>query len=448
MNDGRRDNAAEARRESTHAEGTLGATPLAHLLVFAHQRSLTGKLTIEHARESVEVTFVRGLVRSAHTTTAVAYLGNVLYELGFIDGQGLSDTLAELAARRSSRPPGAAPARHGELLVERGLIGEKELARGLRDQLERKLVHAFSFTDGASFVFRPESEREEGPVTDPSPGTDPYALAWAGLRTHGTESRARSILARLGNGKLKLTPNVDLERYAFNLDERRAAARFAEAAAIGNTRIEMLVAYVLAITKALGPAPAAVSEPSVHHASQAAPIPEPKRFTTPPIGSVRVPSANAVSSVRSHKAVSDPKVNFENAQIALAQHDLELAEALCRKAHEEEPRHAEYIALLAWLRTFHADGATPKAIAEALEMLELALDLHPGCEHAYMYRAQIRKGSGDAEGSISDFRSAHTLNPNNVEAARELRIHDMRVKNSAAHERRSSGLFQRILGKK
>jgi tetratricopeptide (TPR) repeat protein len=440
----------EAKNGSPHAEGTLGATPLAHLLVFAHQRGLSGRLTLERAGETVEIQFARGLVRDARTSSPIAYLGNVLYELGHVDGDGLSATLAELATHRrdraEARSAGPGHVRHGELLLARGLIGEAELAQGLRHQLERKLVHAFTFSDDARFVFRPESEaaREADGVDG-----DPFALAWAGLRVHGSVSRAHTVLARLGTTMLVLTPGADLDRYGFTLEERGAAMRFADASPLGRSRIEVLVAYVLAITKALGPSARAAASPvrAVGGAPARADRPsDPKRFTTPPMGSVRVPSA-AASAQRNLRIINDPKVNFQNAEIALAQHDLELAETLCRRAHEEEPRQAEYLALLAWLRTFRDDGASRAAIDEALEMFERALDLHPGCERAYMYRAQIRKASGDADGALSDFRSAHALNGNNVEAAREIRIHDMRAK-KAANERRSSGLFQRILGKK
>lgn len=353
------------------AAGTLDATPLAHILVHARQRALSGVLRLER------------------------------------DGDVASGAIAESI----------------EIELARGFVRAARSSAELTLPLARVVVRAFGFPGAARFVFRPGSESARG---DTGADLEPLALLWAGLRAYGSEASAQRVLGRLGAGPLALAGDVALDRYGFSAEERRIADRFRAPSRPGATRIEVLVAYVLAITKALAPAP-----------TTSAPRAEPKRFTTPPMGSTRVP-----------KYTSDAKQNFQNAEIALAQHDLELAETLCRRAHEEEPRHAEYLALLAWLRTFHDDGHTPAAVKEALEMLERAIDLHPGCERAYMYRAQIRKAAGDHEGAIVDFRAVRTLNPNNVEASREIRIHEMRAKRAAEEERRSSGLFQRILRKK
>lgn len=474
------------------ATGTLGATPLAHLLVYAHQRALSGVLRVSHNDEWVELELARGMVRDVRTSSPVAYLGQILYELGIVDGASLNQSLAALAA---SRRQGQA-VRHGELLLQQGVIGKKDLASALAHQMERKAVHAFSLPDEATFVFRPAGEASK---SDDLEDRDPYGLVWAGLRAYGNIDRAKSVLARLGDGPLHLDPHFDLERFGFVADERPLAEHFRGAGKVGMGRPEVMVAYVLAITKALSPAPATTAWPSAMSRESRAPFPSisdapprsgapgadrisgssprvsvaPKRFTTPPMGSVRVPkrtdSGGVASPIsgrgpfesrddfappsRPHsrpaaKLSNDPKANFHNAEIALAQHDLELAEMLCRRAHEEEPRHAEYLALLGWLRTFRPDGNSSKAVEESLEMLERALDLHPGCERAYLYRAHIRKASGDFEGALSDYRSIHALNPQNVEAAREIRIHGMRAARRAEQLKRSSGLFQRILGKK
>lgn len=361
---------SESPPASGAAAGTLGATPLAHIFVHARQRGLTGVLRLmpeERASESLDVSLVRGLVRTA---TPVTSAGNDM-------------------------------------------------------PVARLVVRAFSFPASTRFSFRPASELEG--IASTRPDLEPFALVWAGLRAHGLEPTAKAVLGRLGTSPLRLADDVTLDRYGFTAEERRIAERFRNPSRPGLARLEVLVAYVLAITKGL------VLAPEGPHAVR----PDPKRFSTPPVGSVRAP-----------RITGDSRTDFQAAEIALAQHDVERADFLCRAAYEENPRHPETMALLGWLRTLRPDGHETYAIREATDLLDRALDLDPGCERAYNYRAQIRRASGDIAGSLEDFRSASRLNPHNVEAAREVRLHEMRAKRAAEDERKSSGLFHRILGKK
>ncbi|MFO0672970.1 MAG: tetratricopeptide repeat protein [Polyangiaceae bacterium] len=352
------------------AAGTLGATPLAHIFVHARQRGLTGVLRLvpdERASEALDVSLVRGFVRAATPVTP---------------------------------QPSELP-------------------------IARLVVRAFSFPQSTRFSFRPASELEA--VASGRPDLEPFALVWAGLRAHGVESTAKKVLGRLGTRPLLLADDVSLDRYGFTAEERRIAERFRAPSRPGMARLEVLVAYVLAITKGLVLAPEGTS-----------PVrPDPKRFSTPPVGSVRAP-----------RVTGDSRADFQAAEIALAQHDVERADVLCRAAYDANPRHPETMALLGWLRTLRPDGHALYALREATDLLDRAIDLDASCERAYNYRAQIRRAAGDIAGALEDFRSASRLNPHNVEAAREVRLHDLRAKRAAEDERKSSGLFHRILGKK
>jgi tetratricopeptide (TPR) repeat protein len=48
------------------------------------------------------------------------------------------------------------------------------------------------------------------------------------------------------------------------------------------------------------------------------------------------------------------------------------------------------------------------------------------CDKAYFYRAQIYKRIGKADAALRDFRRVMELNPRNIDAAREVRLHRMR----------------------
>jgi hypothetical protein len=48
------------------------------------------------------------------------------------------------------------------------------------------------------------------------------------------------------------------------------------------------------------------------------------------------------------------------------------------------------------------------------------------CERAFFWRAMLNKRIGRLEAAYRDFRHAMDLNPHNIDAAREVRLHNMR----------------------
>jgi hypothetical protein len=48
------------------------------------------------------------------------------------------------------------------------------------------------------------------------------------------------------------------------------------------------------------------------------------------------------------------------------------------------------------------------------------------CEKAYFWRGMLNKRVGKPESAYRDFRKAVDLNPHNIDAAREVRLHNMR----------------------
>jgi hypothetical protein len=71
------------------------------------------------------------------TSETVIFLGHVLYELGLIDAEELSVSLAEVATQKRL---------HGQVLLGRGKVSRQALIDGLREQRARKVHHAFSLS--------------------------------------------------------------------------------------------------------------------------------------------------------------------------------------------------------------------------------------------------------------------------------------------------------------
>jgi len=91
-----------ARLPVALATGLLGKRPLAHLLVYAIHRRLSGTFElVDDTGERANIVVADGMVSRVSTSTPVIYLGHMLYELGVIDAVQLSGSRA---------PRGRAPA--------------------------------------------------------------------------------------------------------------------------------------------------------------------------------------------------------------------------------------------------------------------------------------------------------------------------------------------------
>src|SRR6202012_540816 len=80
----------------------------------------------------------------------------------------------------------------------------------------------------------------------------------------------------------------------------------------------------------------------------------------------------------------------------------------------------------AWLIALKRDNQAPEKLAECIQMLDRAIQLSDRCERAYPYRGMLYKRVNRTESAMRDFRRVVELNPNNIDAARELRLHNMR----------------------
>jgi DnaJ-class molecular chaperone len=120
---------------------------------------------------------------------------------------------------------------------------------------------------------------------------------------------------------------------------------------------------------------------------------------------------------------------FQKSEILLKKRDVEGAEALARIAHEGDPDQPEYAALYAWIRARRTD-ASAKDIQLSLAMLKKAIAKQTDNVKIHYYLACVLKLAGQQGAAMREFRHVAEHEPNNVDAAREIRLHDMRKGNS------------------
>lgn len=113
--------------------------------------------------------------------------------------------------------------------------------------------------------------------------------------------------------------------------------------------------------------------------------------------------------------------------ITLNKKDFGLAGEEAKRLLAANPRDAEAQALVAWIGSAAGEGPEA-AIRGALPLLDRAVNDDPDCTRAVFYRGMIHKRLGNTNGAYRDFVRAVQNDPKHVDAAREVRIHEMRAK--------------------
>jgi tetratricopeptide (TPR) repeat protein len=124
--------------------------------------------------------------------------------------------------------------------------------------------------------------------------------------------------------------------------------------------------------------------------------------------------------------VIEAATDFQKAEVCFKRNDLVQAERWCRKASEADPTQPHYRALLAWLIALKPENQSPDKTLEAIRSLDAAIQANDKGEAAYVWRGMLYKRLGKDDVAQRDFQRAANLNPRNIEAAREVRLFQMR----------------------
>ncbi len=114
---------------------------------------------------------------------------------------------------------------------------------------------------------------------------------------------------------------------------------------------------------------------------------------------------------------------FQRAEVLLKRNAVEAAEKEARAAVEGDPDQADYEALLAWIEALRNPEAD---VTQQIARISRAIKREPSNVRARWYRAQLYKRMGRDTLARSDLRHIVEINPNHLDATRELRLFEMR----------------------
>jgi curved DNA-binding protein CbpA len=335
---------------------------LLNLLVYALDHQLTGTLVLEEPSGSKHaIYFVLGAPAKIRTATPVAFLGEVLVQLGDLSEEQRAVTLSQ--AQRSNKL-------HGEVLLRNGDIEEARLREGLREQLQCKVMHLIALPPETVFGYYAQANFLEQWGGREHVRSKPLALIWRLVETQARPEHVVEVLERLGERHLRLHHDAPVLRFRFARAEqsvievlRAKPQPLAELLArdlAEPLRVRRLI-YALAITRQLDLGVPGVEPVGVDESPSSSRMPVSPTFT-PPGGTSAVAepaSAARASQASIPPAVYDPEVLSFRAEIALRAERVDegLYEVL-GLSRDAEPGDIQN-AFIALARKWHPDRLGP-----------------------------------------------------------------------------------------
>ena len=126
------------------------------------------------------------------------------------------------------------------------------------------------------------------------------------------------------------------------------------------------------------------------------------------------------------QAILEAATDFQKAEFLLKRNDTTLAFELAKKAHALDPEQADYLAMVTWLDAQRPEWIGREKTLEKIAVLDRCIKMNANSERAYFWRGMLYKRIDDAGRALKDFKKASELNPRNLDAMREVRLHNIR----------------------
>jgi len=195
------------------AEGDLGRTPFAHLLVYALDRELTGALFLDEpdgTRHAIRLE--SGAPVKVHPGDHHLLLGEMLVEEGVIDEATLEGALSLHGLL-------------GDALLLAGYIERDHLERTVERQFALRMTRLFGLSAETTYSYydgRTDLVDDGAPLSS----AHPLAVLWAGMREHALASSMMSAtLSRLDEMPIVIHPAATIEHLAPTPEERTILER-------------------------------------------------------------------------------------------------------------------------------------------------------------------------------------------------------------------------------
>jgi len=433
------------------AAGFLGRTPLPHLLAHALDHRLTGTLVLEEADGTRHgIYFDRGAPKRVLTAPTVVHLGELLVETGALTPSAHERTLGTALQQKRL---------HGEVLMQEGLVSEQALGNSLREQLARHVLWLFERPSNTRFGFFFGRNFLESSSAAEARRVNVLELIWRGVRDHTQQSDIDAVMAQIGKRPLRLRHDMPLDYFYFMGKDREIVEMLAGrewrvselvTRAGGSTVRVRRILFLLLLARALdfgmrsgpplgtdlgGPSVTVVPPPPLlPRAELTAWLNEPIRpgdeFTRVAASARREPprSRTPANGVAGDTRATAAANAFVRAEVMLKHGNLFAASREARLALQQHPK-PEYLALNAWLE-LQSPTHDLRKIALDLKHAETQAENSPSVRY---YRGLVLQRLGKHAAALREFRGVLQVLPAHVDAARQVRVYEHRLRRSPKH---------------
>lgn len=441
----------------TSSTCTLGTTPLLHLLAFLADQRVSGSITLL-TPDSMHgiIVFERGAPKKVSVAAPRCKLGELLIEFGWLDAAAAKQTYEEASERQEP---------HGQVLIEHQLVNEGGLLHVLLYQFIRKLDWIATRPAETVLELHPDCDLLE--TMSSLPELSPLTVLWGVAKNHVDENHKRALLEQFEDAPLKLHERSAPELFGFSDAEMVLVERLRQSSStlsdllyqidLPRAKAEALV-YTLLLTRHMdlgdGQLPIGLSFPSYSRVTSEPPQRRSRRASS---------SGERVSAGCSLTPGPSRRINHSlarhtrrRAEQLLKQDRLLRAEAEAQRAQELDPDHPENTALCLWIQSLLSTD--PDELDRLLVGMDATLERFPSNAQLRFYRAGVLKRLGRFEQAAEEWHRVVELDPNHLEALRELRLWEMRrvsggpprklrsgVRPLVNFQEQTTGLFGRLL---
>lgn len=125
-------------------------------------------------------------------------------------------------------------------------------------------------------------------------------------------------------------------------------------------------------------------------------------------------------------AILEAATEFQKAEVYLKRNDVAQAHELAKKAYALDPEQADYLAMVTWLDAQKPEWIGREKTLEKIAILDRCIKMNVNSERAYFWRGMLYKRIDETNKAMRDFKKAGDLNPRNLDAMREVRLHNIR----------------------
>jgi len=137
-------------------------------------------------------------------------------------------------------------------------------------------------------------------------------------------------------------------------------------------------------------------------------------------------NANPTAEQEEIQRVLKAATAFQKAEVLAKRGNLAEAQKQAETAVQNDPEQAEYVALYADILSQSPDRQKTNQFTDVVKMVNESRKRQPDNMKVRLYRARVLNRSGDNEGAYREFRNIVEQDAHNVEAAREVRLYEMR----------------------